>query len=98
MLEHLLGAGMEMNDVDDVGPQASQGPLDAEADAVGGPVLHARYAVAALGGEHEIAAAMREVPSDELLGLAVARGGVDERDARIERALQQACGVALGRV
>ena len=77
-----------MDDVDHVRAQPVARRIHAGDDAVVGPVGDAVHAVAHLGGEHELVAAPREVPADALLGQAIGARRVDEREAEVERVIE----------
>ncbi len=84
---------VDLVEVDPVGPQPAQAVLDLEGDpppgvaAVVGPVTH--HPVELRREHHLVAAATGEGPADDLLGLAlrVDVRGVDDVDARVERAV-----------
>ena len=60
-----------------------------------GPVGDAVDAIADLGRQHELCAAVGEVAADARFGQAVAARGVDQGDAQIERRVEQACDCRL---
>lgn len=80
---------MQVHDVDVLGAQALQCRVDAGADARASPVGLPFDAVADLGRQHELAAPVRQMAADALFAQAVSARGVDERDAEVQRAVQQ---------
>ena len=86
---------MEQEHVDHVGLHAPKRGLDAESDDVARPVSDPRNAVAALRREEDLVATSAERAPEPLLRGAVARRGVEERDAAIERGADQRIAVAL---
>jgi hypothetical protein len=88
--QHLLGARVQVCDVDPVGAEPGERLVDAAAHGLVGPVGHAVDAVAHLGRQHDTAPAAEQRAADALLGGAVAPGRVDERDAEVERRVDEA--------
>src|SRR5258705_12909026 len=80
---------MQVDDVETIGAQPAQGEVDAPDDRVARPIRHARNSVTDLGGEDDLLAPASEMAADPLLRGAVARGGVDEGEAEVERPGQQ---------
>ena len=88
LLEQVGPAGVQVDDVDHVGAQPVARRVHAGHYAVEGPVGDAVHAVAQLGREHELVAAVRKVPSDALLGEAVRTRRVHQREAEVERVVE----------
>src|ERR1700693_4179103 len=94
--KHLDRAGVEMDDVDHVGPQLPEGEVDAFLDCRAGPVGAAGHPISDLGREDELRTPVREVPADPFLGEAIAAGGVDQGRPGVEGAVEQRPGFLLG--
>ena len=94
--------GVQLVQVDVVGPQPRERLLHRDLDvaaaalgARGRAVAHVRALVAELGREHDLVPAAREHLAEGELGpavLAVGFGGVEERDARVDRRVDHRAG------
>src|SRR5262249_32313493 len=83
-------AGVELDQVEVVGPEAAEAPLDAGEERGRSPVSAPPAAgVPALREEVDVPAPGAERPSDERLAVLVALGGVDRVEPRVERAPQE---------
>jgi hypothetical protein len=83
-------AAVELDQVEVVGGEALEAPLDAGQERGGAPVPPApAAAVAALGEEVELAAPRANGTADELFAVLVALGGVDHVEPGVERAVQE---------
>jgi hypothetical protein len=103
---HVLGAGepvMDQVDVDAVGVEAAQARvarapqvLGAEVAAAAGPRLLVED-VADLGDDHDVVAPPGERPAEHALAVAAAVdvGGIEERDAEVERVPDRADGLLV---
>src|SRR5438309_1501153 len=84
-------AAVELDQVEVIGGQALDAPLDAGEERLGPPVSPApAAAMAALGEEVELAAPRGDGAADELLAVLVALGGVDDVEPGVEGAAQEA--------
>src|SRR5205823_7259943 len=67
LLENRQLAGMQVNDVQAIGPQPRESRVDALRDATGRPVRDPRNAVADFGGEDDARAPARQTAPEPLL-------------------------------
>jgi hypothetical protein len=91
-LQHVERARVEVGDVEPRRREALEREIDPGADARAGPVRYAGHAVAELRRDHRAIAPAAQRRPDPLLRAAVARRGVDQRDAEIERGVDEALG------
>ena len=91
---------MEIIEVDDVGAEALERLVEGAGDGFGASVedsLAVHDVEHALAGERELRAAGHDAGDEALVGAsAVQRGGVEERDAQVERAVDHPHRFALG--
>ena len=99
LLDVSTGIGaVELVDVDVVGPQATQRALHRGDDPAPGRALVVGVLpgrAAELGGEHDVVPASLQGLADDVLGVAVGVGGVDDVDAGVQRLVDDA-GRVLG--